>query len=57
MEEETVETRLRDFAVAMEVKNEALIPQSYQTEDATQFIADIYDVLTRLAAAEEKPDA
>jgi putative heme degradation protein len=48
--EETPEDRLRDMATAMEVKDETLIPPGYQTEDAAQFIADIYAVLAKVQA-------
>ena len=50
--EETAETRLRDFATAMQLKSEEMIPPGYQTEDAQQFIDDIHEVLAKLVALE-----
>jgi hypothetical protein len=48
--EETAEIRLEQFAAAMEAESAEMIPPSYQTPQATQFIADIREVLAKLAA-------
>jgi hypothetical protein len=50
-DDETPEDRLRDMATAMELQDEALIPPGYKTEDAAQFIADIYHVLAKVQAS------
>jgi hypothetical protein len=50
--EETAETRLRDFATAMQLKSEEMIPPGYKTDDAEQFINDIHEVLAKLTVLE-----
>jgi hypothetical protein len=51
-DEATAEDRLEKFALSMQENDTTLIPRAYQSDDAGPFIADVREVLKRLAQAE-----
>jgi hypothetical protein len=50
-DEATAEDRLEQFALALETADTDALPAAYQTDDPTQFVADVRAVVTKARAA------